>query len=483
MPGVIVSTSVRTGPVGAQVAPAASFFVAGFAERGPADEYVSVTSISEFEDVFGGRVAGSNLYDSIATFFEEGGARAYVARVVGPDAESGALNFGSSVDLTAKGPGSWSEDLFGEVTTAGGSSTVNLYYPNAETSIYQSAAYDNVADLVSAINASPIASLYVTAAAGVSTSLPTTSASVTGFTAGDADSAAITLTEHEAALDLFIDSLGAGAVSLIELGTNAAHEVLLNHGYANNRIALLHSTPAQTINGAISDSEAASLLDYAEYGALYYPWVKIPDGVTNGGTRSIPPDAYVAAKRSKVHTQTGAWAPSAGLVSVANYVSGLATEIGRTDGDALNAANVNAIRVIQGSIRVYGARSVSANSADFKFITARDAINYITVACKTTLEDLVFGVLDGRNAVFAEIAARLTSIIEPIRLAGGLYEAFDSTGKRIDYGYTVKCDNGLNPASQLAEGTIKARVGLRVSTIGELIQVDILKSNISGSLS
>ena len=482
MPGVIVSTSVRTGPVGAQVAPAASFFVAGFAERGPADEYVSITSISEFEEVFGGRVAGSNLYDSIATFFEEGGARAYVARVVGPDAVSGELSFGTSIDLTAKGPGAWSDDLYASVTTAGGSSVVNLYYPTDQTAIYQSAAYDNVADLVAALNASPVASLYVSASAGASTVLPTT-ASITAFDGGAAGAGSVTITQHEAALDLFIDSLGAGAVALVELGTSAAHGVLLNHGYVNNRIALLHTTSAQTVNGAISDSEAAALLDHAEYGALYYPWVKIPDGVTNGGTRSIPPDAYVAAKRSKVHTQTGAWAPSAGLVSVANYVAGLVTEVGRTDGDTLNAANVNAIRVIQGSIRIYGARSVSSESADFKFITARDAINYITVACKSTLEDLVFGVLDGRNAIFAEIASRLTAIIEPIRLAGGLYEAFDSTGKRVDYGYTVKCDNGLNPSAQLAEGTIKARVGLRVSTIGELIQVDILKSNISGSLS
>jgi hypothetical protein len=482
MPGVIVSTSVRTGPVGAQVAPAASFFIAGFAERGPADEYVSVTSISDFESVFGGRVSGSYLYDSVATFFEEGGARAYVARVVGPDAVSGDLSFGTSIDLTAKGPGAWSDDLYASVTTSSGSSVVSLYYPTSTTAVYTSAAYDNVADLVSAINASSIASLYVSASAGASTAMPTT-ASVSAFDGGAAGAGAVTITQHVAALNLFIDSLGAGAVSLAELGTSAGHSALLNHGYANNRIALLHSVSTQTVNGAISDSEVCAALDYAEYGALYYPWVKIPDGVTNGGTRTIPPDAYVAAKRSRVHTQTGPWAPSAGLVSAASFVSGLATEIGRTDGDVLNAANVNAIRVIQGTIRIYGARSVSADSADFKFITARDAINYITVECRSTLEDLVFGVLDGRNAIFAEIASRLTAIIEPIRLSGGLYEAFDATGRRIDYGYTVKCDSGLNPSAQLADGVIKARVGLRVSTIGELIQVDILKSNISGSLS
>jgi hypothetical protein len=483
MPGVIVSTSVRTGPVGAVVAPAANFFVAGYAERGPVDSYVSVTSVSEFQDVFGGRLSGSNLYDTIATFFEEGGARAYVARVIGGSGETGSRTSGS-LTLTAKGPGAWADDLRVRVITADSKSTVKVYYPDANTLVYTSPTYDNVADLVNAINGSRVASLYVTASAS-SSSLPTNMAGASVCSGGVDDNDA-TISEHAAALDLFIDSLGAGAVSDVDdsdLDQRSVHAMLLNHGYQNNRIAILHSASDDDSSAAIAASEDASTLDYAEYGALYYPWVKIPDGVTVGGTRTIPADGYVAAKRSRAHVQTGAWAPAAGLASVANYVSGLATEIGRSTGDALNTANVNAIRVIQGSIRIYGARSVSADSADFKFITARDVINYITVQAKSSLEDLVFGVLDGRNAIFAEIASRLTSIIEPIRIAGGLYEAFDATGKRMDYGYTVKCDNGLNPASQLAEGTIKARVGLRVSTIGELIQVDILKSNISGSLS
>lgn len=483
MPGVIVSTSVRTGPVGAVVAPAANFFVAGYAERGPVDTYVAVTSISEFEDSFGGRLAGSNLYDTVATFFEEGGARAYVVRVVGSSAATGSRTSGS-LTVTASGPGEWSDNLFVRAITADGKSSVRLYYPNVSTLVYTSPAYDNITDLVNAINGSRVGSLYVEAAS-TSDALPTNMVAASACTGGADDNAA-TIEDHTEALNLFIDSLGAGAVADADdaaLNENDVHEMLLVHGYLNNRIAILHTASDATAAEAIAASEAASLLDYAEYGALYYPWVKIPDGVTVGGTRLIPADGYVAAKRSRAHVQTGAWAPAAGLASSANYVSGLATEIGRSTGDSLNAANVNAIRVIQGSIRIYGARSVSADSADFKFITARDVINYITVQAKSSLEDLVFGVLDGRNAIFAEIAARLTSIIEPIRIAGGLYEAFDSTGKRLDYGYTVKCDNGLNPAAQLAEGTIKARVGLRVSTIGELIQVDILKSNISGSLS
>ena len=84
--------------------------------------------------------------------------------------------------------------------------------------------------------------------------------------------------------------------------------------------------------------------------------------------------------------------------------------------------------------------------------------------------------------MFARVEARLIAILEPLRQAGALYEAFDANGRRIDYGYTVKCDNALNPVTQLAEGLVKAKVGLRVSGVGDKIEVDIIKSNLTTSV-
>ena len=90
--------------------------------------------------------------------------------------------------------------------------------------------------------------------------------------------------------------------------------------------------------------------------------------------------------------------------------------------------------------------------------------------------------IDGRGNIFAAISARLIAVLEPRRITGALYEAFDITGKRIDLGYTVKCDTGLNPATQLADGLVKAKVGVRVSSVGDKIEVDIVKSNLTTSV-
>jgi len=76
----------------------------------------------------------------------------------------------------------------------------------------------------------------------------------------------------------------------------------------------------------------------------------------------------------------------------------------------------------------------------------------------------------------------LFAILEPLRAKGALFEAFDANGRRIDFGYTVKCDQSINPTTQLADGLIKARVGLRVSSVGDKIEVDIIKSNLTKSV-
>jgi hypothetical protein len=76
----------------------------------------------------------------------------------------------------------------------------------------------------------------------------------------------------------------------------------------------------------------------------------------------------------------------------------------------------------------------------------------------------------------------LTNLLDPIRVAGGLYEAFDNTGRRIDYGYSVVVNEAINPVSQLAGGLIRAKIGIRVSSVGDQIEVAVTKSNLTASV-
>jgi phage tail sheath protein FI len=485
MPGVVISTAVRTGPSSATVRESSHLFVVGLAEKGPADEAVAVESIAEFEAVYGGYQSYSYLHPTVETFFEEGGTRCYVARTVGASAFSGVLELEDEnqdvvLTLTANGPGSWSEDISAEVVQPTVSTfRVNLYF-NDEL-VYSTGTVSSAAQAAGRINLSAVATRYVKAeAASGATTIPDV-LSPTVLSTGNDYRLNVTASDHVAAMELFNGALGTGAVACPESSEETVTSALVAHANANSRIALLHDSVDASVASVKVKAITVQAEDHAEHAALYYPWVEVPTSVS-GVTRLIPPTGYVAAKRAVAHNQSGSHVPAAGLLSAARFVVGVATDIDRTVGDDLDTNNVNAIRVIQNSVRIYGARSCSADDENFRYITAQDTVNHVVIEAARTLEDLVFSTIDGRNTIFSAIEARLIAVLSPLRDIGALFEAYDANGRKIDSGFTVRCDAKLNPTSQLAGGTVKAKVGLRVSSVGDKIEVDIIKSNLTASV-
>lgn len=85
----------------------------GYSERGPIDKADLVTSFSQFIDKYGSYFKGSPLPHAVEGFFDEGGSRAYIVRVVGTgyaksekdfknqSPESVAASISGSVDLSS----------------------------------------------------------------------------------------------------------------------------------------------------------------------------------------------------------------------------------------------------------------------------------------------------------------------------------------------------------------------------------------------
>ena len=485
MPGVVISTAVRTGPSATTVRESSQLFVVGKAQRGPSDEAVLIESIADFEAKFGGYLSSSYLHPTVETFFEEGGTQCYVARTVGASATSGTLELDNSssapvVTITANGPGTWSADVDIEVVevVAGTSFKINLYYQDAL--VYSTGTVTSAAQAAGRINLSAVATQYVSAAATEgATTLPVAIAA-TALSTGAAGSTVV-VGDYVDSLDLFNGALGSGAVTCPEISNSTMHDALIAHANTNSRIAILHDVENASIAAVKVTAVALQGGDNAEHAALYFPWIEVPTTI-NGVTRFIPPVGYVAAKRATAHNQTGSHVPAAGLLSASRFVTGVKTDIDKTNGDSLDDAGVNAIRIIQNSVRIYGARSLSADDENFRYITAQDTVNHVVIEAGRSLEDLVFSTIDGRNTIFSAIESRLIAILSPLRDIGALFEAYDANGRKIDSGFTVRCDAKLNPVSQLAGGTVKAKVGLRVSSVGDKIEVDIIKSNLTASV-
>jgi len=485
MPGVVINTAVRTGPNTPSTVEAAQAFFVGIADRGPTAAATLVKNIEEFALLYGPYSSSAYLQPTVETFFEEGGTQCYVARVTGTSAASSTLNIenatpATAIIITANGHGVWGDDLAVTVTAGTLSGTINISFTYNGTKIGNTGNCATNLIAIGKINSDATLSKYVIASSGVGVDTIAAAVEATSLASGAAGSTPSNA-QLVTGLALFSDSFGTGAVACPESSHADVYTGLVDHANDFNRIAILHGGSSDSIATTKTLGQTMSALDDAEHAALYYPWVYVPSAVA-GVNNLTPPDGYVAAKRSAVVNTTGTHQPYAGLPSVAQWVNGVVTDVSKANGDLLDDERVNAIRVIANTVRIYGARSLSTDDSNYRFITSQDTVNDVVTQGYRTLEDILFHTIDGRNHSFANIEARLIAVLEGFRIKGALYEAFNTNGVRLDYGYTVKCDNSLNPVAQLATGLVKARIGVRVSSIGDKIEVNIIKSNLTTSV-
>jgi hypothetical protein len=326
MPGLSVTTGAVAGPSAPNRAPGASYFAVGVCERGPATSALAVLSLAEFVREFGPRTTYGSLYDDVNTFFQEGGGRCVVARVVGPAATTGTLATAlkdatpvtpaDTINVAAANPGAWSSKVSVQVLAGASSALFRLQVRYDGTLVED---YPNLAspqDAVSKVNAR--STLVRLADAGSVTAAPGNNPVPTGapaaLTAGTDDRASITNTHYIAALDRFAADDGDGAVAIPGIGTGV-HAALLAHAAANDRIALLAHARNTDRPTLISTAQGLNSLR----AGLFAPWIRVPDGF--GGTRAISPEGYVAACRARAHEAVGPWLAAAGENARARYVS------------------------------------------------------------------------------------------------------------------------------------------------------------------
>lgn len=88
----------------------------GSAQKGPIDRADLVTSITQFQEKYGSFFQGSFLEPAVRAFFNEGGTRCFISRVIGlgaAEADTALANSEGSpaLDVNAISPGAWGNDL------------------------------------------------------------------------------------------------------------------------------------------------------------------------------------------------------------------------------------------------------------------------------------------------------------------------------------------------------------------------------------
>ena len=479
MPGVNIRTATRSGPVNPTVPASGRYFVAGQFDRGRTDVAQRVRSLAELEVLYGTRVTYGAAYDDLRTFFEEGGTEAYVIRVVGPAATTGTLTLNgagavASVKVDAIGAGAWSTGVTIQVAAGTLASTIKVIVngPLAD----DTETYDNLATST-AVEAALKSSRYVRGT-DLGGPIPIVLAA-TALSAGVDDRAAITASTMTAALAKFGRNLGAGAVAIPGYATATVGADLMAHAKTTERLAILAVAKGASDADYITAAAARVNATDGEFGGVFGPWVEVPLG--GGATKLISPEGYVAAVRARSHLAEGPWAAPAGEPAIARFVVGVERELTRTQGDALDEGHVNAIRTIAGTTRLYGWRSLSSDLANYALLTGRDVLNTVAYAASERLERFVFKTIDGKGQLLASVAGELVGLLDPMRAAGGLYERVVD-GTVIDPGYSVDVGPTVNTTAVLNANTIAAVIALRVSPVGTLIDVTIVKAGLTATV-
>lgn len=473
MPGVNVITTALGDVATPLPDESGTFFVAGLAERGPVDRAIVVRGLADFEAVYGARASYSHLYDSVRCYFEEGGSQAYIARVVGAGASTGTVTLldratepVATLTVTAGSAGSWSEniDIVVEEGASPGTVLVSVKIDGEVVEQYNNNA--TIEDILARFKGSS----YVTVTnAGSVTVAPDNLPALGTFTlsAGTDDRMTVTSETYVKALEKFVPGLGDGSVAIPGLG-DSVHAGIVAHAETHNRIALLSSD----MDVSVAELKAQAGSVNSEFAGLFAPWVPISDN--GGGVRVVPPEGLVAGRRSVAHEQEGAHRAPAGQMGVSRSASGVYVEYTANEADDLDNAKVSVIRLINGSVRLYGWRSLSNDTNNFGYLHHRDVLNRIVVQSEVALEEFVFAPIDAQGATLARIDSSLTSILEDMRVEGAFYARIEN-GEEIDPGYVVIADSSINTTASVAQNKIRAKVLVRIVPLGALIELTISK--------
>lgn len=471
--GVEVTTSLRSGPSN-EGAVSGRFHVAGLTEHGPVDRAELVTSITQFEAIYGGRTAfASNLYDSARLFFEEGGSELVVSRTVGPAATKGSLTLkdasvADTLKVEAANPGPHSAALTVEVVPTGSTVTVTVLQGTTVVGIFRNKT--SVASLVAAAADNPHVRITdlgsATAAPGnLPVALP-----ATPLTAGTDDRAAATSTLMVAALGIPGPGTRGAAIAVPGYPASSVGAALIQHAKANHQIALL--APAAGLTPEVAALDAVAMIqDDGAYAGMFYPHLVIPDG---SSTRTISPEAYVAAVRARAHLAVGYWKTPAGIDSVPEWFVGTVTTVDRPLNNVLAESRLNGITTIGGVPRLYGWASLAIDQENLGLLSAQDTLNNLSAEVEEALEEFVFDSIDGKGWLLSRISASVIGVLAPIQAANGLYALMNGS-TQIDPGYRVRVDKSINPITNLANNEVSVSISVRLSPVAALIQAEIIK--------
>ena len=462
----------------------------GASNRGPTSPTL-VESYADFQRLFGDvSSTATELPFHAYSFFANGGGRLYCARVAGAGAAVATRTLTdragtpvATLVVNAANAGLWGNDVFVDITdTPGSGAPATAFdltvYAGGSTSAYVVERFTNLnmtptSDryALSVVNSTTTGSRYVALAQPTTPSATVAPGNLPSVQAGrqltnGTDGSAPVDGDFSTVLAKFDTVQEPLNMGLPGASTGQQNLAL---AYAQNRgdVFVVCELPTSTTQTSAAAITAAGALTPTSYGAVYWPNLVVnnPASTSPGATRVQTPTGAVLGNIALTDATRGIQKAPAGVG--ARLAGALAPQVILTsaDLDALNVAQVNAIRQLPGAgVVVMGARTLKSGASD-RYVPIRRSLIYIKSNVISLSQFAVFepNISATRAAVESTLARFLTEAWQRGVLKGlSASEAF----------YVV-CDETNNDATSVSQGVINVEVGVSLVTPAEYIVIKV----------
>lgn len=188
---------------------------------------------------------------------------------------------------------------------------------------------------------------------------------------------------------------------------------------------------------------------FSKYAALYYPWLKVIDPVTNVG-KLIPPGGHIVGVYARSDIEKGVHKAPAN--EVLRGVQELQYSLTKAEQDMLNPRGVNCIRAFRGSgIKVWGARTISSDPA-WKYVNIRRLFLYLEESIEDGTRWVVFE--PNNEELWSRVIQTVTHFLTGVWRDGALM------GNIPEQAFFVKCDRSTMSQDDIDNGRIIMVIGV-----------------------
>lgn len=467
----------------------------GWAAKGPTDRAQLIQSFADYERIFGGLHASSQLSYAVYHFFANGGQQGYVVRL-DSGSETAHVTIGG-LELRATGPGTWANDYKiritrrVEIVTSPPAPITSP--PGSDPRFRLEVILDGDPDVtvesfenlsMSATDPRSVVSVINNGSAIITASINTPAVPGDGETdlAGGTDGTAL-----EPDTDLFHTALNAG-------GTGTDGVQLLRRVPLFNLLCVPGETNSTQIGNLqrfcrelraflIADAgREADFDDLSQVNALngltgndsinaafYFPWINAPDPRQQNRLREFPPSGFVAGIFARTDAQRGVWKAPAGTEASVTGAAGVIRTLTDNENGTLNIKAINCIRTfpVFGTI-VWGARTLRGNDevgSEWKYVPIRRTALFIEETLYRALKWVVFEPND--EPLWAQIRLNVGAFMNDLFRQG----AFQ--GKTPRDAYFVKCDKETTTQSDINRGIVNIVVGFAPLKPAEFVIIKI----------